>query len=69
MQAILMQRHGGPEAVEYGSAPDPQPGPGQAVICIEAMSSVAGQFAGYADQPPARVLSSSITGQLPDSRR
>ena len=64
-----MQRHGGPEAVEYGSAPDPEPGPWQAVVRVEVMSGVAGQFAGYPDHPPTNSLSSSITGQLPDSRR
>ena len=37
MKAILVHRHGGPEALEYGDAPDPHPGPGQAVIRIEAV--------------------------------
>ena len=37
MKAILVHRHGGPEALEYGDAPDPGPGPGQAVIRIEAI--------------------------------
>lgn len=37
MKAILVHRHGGPEALEYGDAPDPRPGPGQAVIRIEAI--------------------------------
>ena len=37
MKAILVHRHGGPEALEYGDAPDPRPGPGQALIRIEAV--------------------------------
>ncbi len=37
MKAILVHRHGGPEALEYGDAPDPRPGPGQALIRIEAI--------------------------------
>jgi len=37
MKAILVHKCGGPEALQYGEVPEPQPGPGQAVVQIEAI--------------------------------
>ncbi len=34
MKAIVMTRTGGPEVIEYVERPDPQPGPGQALVEI-----------------------------------
>ena len=36
MKAIRVHEHGGPEALRYEDAPDPQPAPGQALVKIEA---------------------------------
>ena len=35
-QAIRIQRHGGPEVMSLGSAPDAAPGPGEALVRVEA---------------------------------
>ncbi len=37
MKAIFVDRHGGPENLRYGEAPDPEPAPGQAVVRNEAV--------------------------------
>ena len=36
MKAIRLETHGGPDALRYGDAPDPTPGPGQVLIRVEA---------------------------------
>lgn len=36
MKAILLQNHGGPEALEYGEYPTPEPGPGEALVRLKA---------------------------------
>jgi NADPH2:quinone reductase len=36
MKAIRIEAHGGPDALRYGEAPDPVPGPGQVLIRVEA---------------------------------
>lgn len=36
MKALFFRRHGGNEVLEYGDWPDPQPGPGEAVVSIRA---------------------------------
>lgn len=36
MKAILLHRHGGPEALEYADYPTPEPGPGQALVKLKA---------------------------------
>ena len=35
-QAIRIQQHGGPEVMSLGSAPDAAPGPGEALVRVEA---------------------------------
>jgi NADPH2:quinone reductase len=37
MKAIVIREYGGPEVLNYGDAPDPKPGPGQAVVRHEAI--------------------------------
>jgi len=36
MKAILFQRHGGPEVLEYGDFPDPIPAPGEVLVRLRA---------------------------------
>lgn len=36
MKAILFHQHGGPEVVEYGDFPTPEPGPGEVLIQLKA---------------------------------
>lgn len=38
MKAVLLPRHGGPDMLRYGDAPDPVPGPGEVVVDIHAAS-------------------------------
>ena len=36
MKAILLNEHGGPEVLQYGDFPTPEPGPGQVLVRLEA---------------------------------
>jgi NADPH:quinone reductase-like Zn-dependent oxidoreductase len=36
MKAVYFQRHGGPEVLEYGDFPTPEPGPGQVMVRLRA---------------------------------
>ena len=36
MKAVYFYEHGGPEVLRYGSLPDPQPGPGEALVRLRA---------------------------------
>jgi len=36
MKAVLLHNHGGLEALEYGDFPEPQPGPGEVLVRLEA---------------------------------
>ena len=36
MKAIFLNHHGGPEVLEYGDLPTPQPGPGEALVRLKA---------------------------------
>jgi len=38
MRAIVMSGYGGPEVLELGERPDPQPGPGEIVVRVEAVA-------------------------------
>jgi NADPH:quinone reductase-like Zn-dependent oxidoreductase len=38
MKAVVLTRHGGPETLRYGEAPDPTPGAGEIVVDIHAAS-------------------------------
>ncbi|MDP2976147.1 MAG: hypothetical protein Q8N45_08045, partial [Anaerolineales bacterium] len=36
MKAILFHTHGGPEVLQYGDFPDPEPGAGEALVRLHA---------------------------------
>jgi NADPH:quinone reductase-like Zn-dependent oxidoreductase len=36
MKAVLLHEHGGPEVLQYGDIPTPQPGPGQVLVRLRA---------------------------------
>jgi len=38
MKALYFTEHGGPEVMQYGELPDPQPGPGQALVQVGAVA-------------------------------
>jgi NADPH:quinone reductase-like Zn-dependent oxidoreductase len=38
MKAVFIERHGGPQVLQYGELPDPTPGPGEVVVDIVAAS-------------------------------
>jgi NADPH:quinone reductase-like Zn-dependent oxidoreductase len=44
MKAVLLTKHGGPEMLRYGEAPDPKAGPGEVVIDIHAASVNAADY-------------------------
>ncbi len=44
MKAVLLTRHGGPEMLRYGEAPDPVAGPGEVVVDIHAASVNAADY-------------------------
>jgi NADPH:quinone reductase-like Zn-dependent oxidoreductase len=38
MKAVLLNKHGGPEILEYGDFPTPEPGPKEALVRLKAMA-------------------------------
>ena len=44
MKAVLLTKHGGPEMLRYGEAPDPVAGPGEVVVDIHAASVNAADY-------------------------
>src|SRR4051812_15890208 len=59
MQAIVITRHGGPEVLELRDEPDPEPGPGQLLVQLEAAGvnyrdvyEREGRGRAYANPPP-----------------
>jgi NADPH:quinone reductase-like Zn-dependent oxidoreductase len=44
MKAVLLTKHGGPEVLHYGEAPDPTAGPGEVVVDIHAASVNAADY-------------------------
>ena len=56
MRAIVVTRHGGPEVLELRDAPDPQAGPGQLLVAVEAAGvnyrDIYEREGGFANTPP-----------------
>jgi NADPH:quinone reductase-like Zn-dependent oxidoreductase len=44
MKAVLLTKHGGPEVLRYGEAPDPIAGPGEVVVDVHAASINAADY-------------------------
>jgi NADPH:quinone reductase-like Zn-dependent oxidoreductase len=44
MKAVLLTKHGGPEVLRYGEAPDPTAGPGEIVVDVHAASVNAADY-------------------------
>ena len=44
MKAVLLTKHGGPEVLRYGEAPDPTAGPGEVVVDVHAASVNAADY-------------------------
>lgn len=44
MKAVLLEKHGGPEVLRYGTAPDPVAGPGEIVVDVHAASVNAADY-------------------------
>jgi NADPH:quinone reductase-like Zn-dependent oxidoreductase len=44
MKAVLLTKHGGPEVLQYGEAPDPTAGPGEVVVDIHTASVNAADY-------------------------
>jgi NADPH:quinone reductase-like Zn-dependent oxidoreductase len=44
MQAVLLTKHGGPEVLRYGEAPEPTAGPGDVVVNVHAASVNAADY-------------------------
>src|SRR5437868_6482743 len=38
MKAVFITQHGGPEVLQYGEQPDPEPGPGEVIVDAVAAS-------------------------------
>jgi NADPH2:quinone reductase len=71
MHAIVFQRKGGPEVLEYQEVPDPQPGDGQVLVEVEAVGVnfrdvYERSTDGYGSDPPA-VIGVEGAGRLADT--
>jgi NADPH:quinone reductase-like Zn-dependent oxidoreductase len=69
MKAILVPRPGGPEALVWGEAPDPVPGPGEVVVRVRATAVNRAdllQAAGKYPPPPGAsgILGLEAAGEL-----
>ena len=58
MHAVVFERNGGPDVLTFGEVPDPEPGPGEAVVDVEAagvnyMDVYEREGNGYGSPPPA----------------
>ncbi|HEX3953973.1 MAG TPA: NADP-dependent oxidoreductase [Stellaceae bacterium] len=71
MKAILFDKHGGPEALRYGDAPDPLAGPGEVVVDVHAASVNAADYkvrlggshyGGASDMPLPHILGRDFSG-------
>jgi NADPH2:quinone reductase len=58
MHAVVFERNGGPDVLTYAEVPDPEPGPGDALVDVEAagvnyMDVYEREGKGYGSPPPA----------------
>jgi NADPH2:quinone reductase len=57
MHAVVFERNGGPEVLDYRSVPDPEPGQGEVLIDVEAVGvnyrDIYEREGGYGSPPPA----------------
>jgi NADPH2:quinone reductase len=71
MHAVVFERNGGPEVLEYRDVPDPTPGEGQVLVEVEAVGVnyrdvYERKGGGYGQSPPA-VLGVEGAGRVADS--
>jgi NADPH2:quinone reductase len=71
MNAVVFERNGGPEVLEYKEVPDPSPGEGQVLVDVEAVGvnyrDVYERIGGGYGQPPPAVLGVEGAGRVTDS--
>lgn len=63
MKACFFRRYGGPEVLQYGELPDPQPGPGELVVDIHAASVNAADWKMRAGRYGASIAFPHIPGR------
>jgi NADPH2:quinone reductase len=71
VHAVVFERNGGPEVLEYKEVPDPTPGPGQVLVEVEAVGVnyrdvYEREGGGYGQSPPA-VIGVEGAGRVADS--
>ncbi len=71
MKAVVYERHGGPEVLEFKDAPDPSPGEGQVLVDVEAVGInfrdvYEREGRSYATEPPA-VIGIEGAGKVTDT--
>jgi NADPH2:quinone reductase len=71
VHAVVFERNGGPEVLEYKEVPDPTPGPGQVLVEVEAAGVnyrdvYEREGGGYGQSPPA-VIGVEGAGRVADS--
>lgn len=71
MRAVVFERNGGPEVLEYKEVPDPEPGEGQVLVEVEAVGVnyrdvYERQGGGYGAKPPA-IIGVEGAGRIVDS--
>jgi NADPH2:quinone reductase len=71
MRAVVYERHGGPEVLEWGDVPDPSPGEGQVLVDVEAAGVnyrdvYEREGRSYATEPPA-IMGIEGAGRVTDS--
>ena len=72
MKAVLVTRAGGPEVLEVHDVPEPQPGPGEIIVRVEAVginfADTMSTQGSYSGTPPAPFISGrEFAGVLEDT--
>lgn len=62
VKAVFFEKHGGPEVLQYGDFPDPEPAPGEVVVKVEACSLNYLDVFSRRGMPGIRIELPSITG-------